>query len=211
MILAATLGLALGLGLLSGGSLRILRGLTISGEVALSALLVLQLLAPLFAARLGLPKIVTLSLWCATLAAAASICIWNCGLRGMWLAATGLLFNAVVVLANLGMPVDATAYSRWTTGGSPLVLAAVDHLHVLLNPASRFAFLADVLAFPGPRPMASLVSAGDVLLLVGVAVLLSSGVVGEQRLARRGESPPHARSATGLEDSLQEINSQRRR
>lgn len=185
MILVATLGLALALGLLSGGSLRILQGVSIKGEVALTLLLVLQLLAPLLASRLGLPKLVTLSVWCATLAAAAGICIWNRRLRGMWLAAVGLLLNATVVIANLGMPVDANAYSRWTSSGSRLVLAATDHLHILSSSSTRVPFLADVLAFPGPRLLASLVSAGDVLLLVGVAVLLSSGVVGSQRFPVR--------------------------
>ena len=98
----------------------------------------------------------------------------------MWLAASGLLLNAVVVLSNLGMPVDSDAYSRWSTGGGSLVPAALDHLHVLLSPSTHLPFLADILAFPGPSPLASLMSAGDVLLLVGVAVLLSAGVVGKQ-------------------------------
>jgi hypothetical protein len=179
MILAATLGLALVLGLLSGGRLRLLEDVRIKGEAVLATMLVLQVLVPLLAPRFGLPNAVTLLLWCVALVVSAGLCFWNSGLRGMWLAALGLLLNAAVIGSNLGMPVDSGAYSRWS-GGAALSLPASDQLHVILGPLTRVPFLADVLAFPGPRPLASLVSAGDVLLLVGVAVLLSAGMVGEQ-------------------------------
>jgi Family of unknown function (DUF5317) len=188
MILAATLGLALGLGMLSGGRVRLLEHVHIRGETALVCLLVLQLLTPALAPILSLPRAVALSVWCIELAAAGGICLWNLRLRGMPLAGMGLFLNAVVVGANLGMPVDAGAYSRWS-GGAPLALAASDQLHVLLGPSTRLPFLADILAFSAPRPLASLVSAGDVLLLVGVAVLLSSGVVGEH-LRHGGSAVP---------------------
>jgi hypothetical protein len=179
VILIASLAMALGLGLVNGGRFGLLESVRLKGEVALVVLLVLQLLAPAIAPRLGLPKAVTLLFWCTALAGAAGLCLWNSRLRGMWLAAIGLLVNALVVAANLGMPVDPSAYSRWA-GGAALVLPASDQLHVALSVATRLPFLADVLAFPGPRPLATLVSAGDVLLLVGVGVLLSAGLVGEQ-------------------------------
>jgi Family of unknown function (DUF5317) len=180
VILAATLGLAIGLGMLSGGRLRLLEHVRIKGEAVLVCLLVLQLATPVLAPVLSLPATLALALWCAELAAAGGICLWNMRLRGMSLAGLGLFLNAVVVGANLGMPVDAAAYSRWS-GGARLALAASDQLHVLLGPVTRLSFLADVLAFPAPRPLASLVSAGDALLLVGVAVLLSSGLMGDQQ------------------------------
>jgi hypothetical protein len=180
VILIATLALAVGLGLVNGGRLGLLESVRVKGEVALVILFVLQLLAPVIAPRVGLPRAVTLMVWCITLAGSAGLCLWNARLRGMWLAATGLLLNALAVAANLGMPVDPSAYSRWA-GSAALALPISDQLHVALSASSRLSFLADVLAFPGPRPLASLVSAGDVLLLVGVAVLLSAGLVGEQR------------------------------
>jgi len=102
----------------------------------------------------------------------------------MLLAGLGLFLNVVVVSANLGMPVDAAAYSRWS-GGSKLALAASDQLHVLLGHATRLPYLADVLAFPAPRPLASLMSAGDVLLFAGVAVLLYSGLLGQYKRRSR--------------------------
>lgn len=210
MILVATLGLALVLGLVSGGRFRLLECLRLKGETALVALLVLQLLAPLLASRLGLPKAVTLSLWCVALVGSAGLCFWNSRLRGLWLAALGSLLNAAVVGANLGMPVDSNAYTRWA-GGAALALPASDHLHVVLGPATRLPFLADILAFPGPRPLASLVSVGDVLLLVGIAVLLSSALVGDQwLLAMGGASGPTTPGSESAATTLQEMASEDR-
>lgn len=180
MILVACLGLALALGMLSGGRLRLLREVQIKGELCLAAMLVLEVASPALATQLGLSRTMAIVLWCLELVVAASVCMWNLNLRGMWLAAIGLCLNAVVVIANLGMPVDSYAYSRWG-GGSSLVISAADRLHVVLGAGSRLAALSDVLAFPAPRPLSSLVSAGDVLLLVGVAVLLSSSLVAEQQ------------------------------
>lgn len=77
---------------------------------------------------------------------------------GMSLIAAGATLNAIVVAANLGMPVDLEAVAA---AGATM---PNDRLHVELGPATRLPQLADVI------PMAlfrSVYSVGDVLLALG--------------------------------------------
>jgi hypothetical protein len=102
-----------------------------------------------------------------TYALALAFVAANRHVPGLALIAAGGLMNLVALAANGGvMPASATALravgrtvdaTRFTNAG-PL---ASPHL----------AFLGDVIPVPGPYPLGNVVSAGDVLLLVGAAVL----------------------------------------
>lgn len=77
---------------------------------------------------------------------------------GMSVIAAGATLNAIVVAANLGMPVDPAALAA---AGA---MMPSDPLHVELGPATRFPQLADVIPLVLYR---SVYSVGDVLLALG--------------------------------------------
>lgn len=105
--------------------------------------------------------------------------VWaNRRLPGMWLVAAGFALNAAVILPNGAMPVSPEAVAA--LGGD----AAVDAgKHRLLSEGDVFPWLADIIPIPGLRIV---VSVGDVVLALGVAILVA-------RLMRG--LPRHARSA----------------
>ena len=77
---------------------------------------------------------------------------------GAWLVGLGSLLNAAVTLINGGMPVDPGALA--ISGKA----APSDGLHVILGPATRLPFLADVLLIP---VLNNIYSVGDVVLAIG--------------------------------------------
>lgn len=77
---------------------------------------------------------------------------------GMSLIAAGATLNAIVVAANLGMPVDLDAVAAAGT------TMPNDRLHIELGPATRLPQLADVIPMELFR---NVYSVGDVLLAVG--------------------------------------------
>lgn len=86
------------------------------------------------------------------------VALVNRALSGAWLIALGSLLNAVVMVANAGMPIDPSALA---SSGKP---APSDGLHVILGPETRLPFLADVLLVPVVN---NIYSVGDVVLAVG--------------------------------------------
>lgn len=89
----------------------------------------------------------------------------NRELPGMALIGAGLLMNVVVIAANGAMPVDAAAIERLGIGA----VEVAPGKHELMTPDTRLPWLADVLPVP---PLRTIVSIGDVVLAVGVALLV---------------------------------------
>jgi len=94
----------------------------------------------------------------AGLALVAFVALVNRGMPGAWLVGLGSLLNAAVTLINGGMPVDPGALA--ISGKA----APSDGLHVILGPATRLPFLADVLLIP---VLNNIYSVGDVVLAIG--------------------------------------------
>ncbi|MBA2528948.1 MAG: DUF5317 family protein [Euzebyales bacterium] len=110
--------------------------------------------------------------------------LWaNRMLPGMLLVFLGFAMNAAVIVANGGMPVDEEALRAVATGPSDFAAGK----HRLLRPGDPLPLLADVIALP---PLVVVVSAGDVVLAAGVAILLSDLMLRHPpqpgRRARRG-------------------------
>ena len=82
---------------------------------------------------------------------------------GLWIAGIGILMNFTVIAINGGMPVSAEAFVM-AGGEGNLVLGAK---YVVFDQSTRLPFLADII--PLPRAVISL---GDVLLAIGIAVFL---------------------------------------
>jgi len=90
--------------------------------------------------------------------------VWlNREMPGMWIAGMGILMNFTVIVLNGGMPVLAEA-ATIAGGSSDLIL---DAKHVVLDEATRLAFLADTIPLPG-----AVLSLGDVFLAIGIGVFL---------------------------------------
>lgn len=94
--------------------------------------------------------------------------VWALAIIGV-----GWLLNVVVMTANGGMPFDADALVQ--AGMSPDM---ADHGVLIpkrlpLTDHSQLAFLGDVILLPGLR---ILVSLGDIVLAIGIAALLFSGM-----------------------------------
>lgn len=89
----------------------------------------------------------------------ALIAARNVHIPGALLIALGSLLNAVVIVANGGMPVDASAAA--IAGASPLLN---DPLHTTLGPETRLPWLVDIVPFAIFR---NVYSAGDFLIAAG--------------------------------------------
>ena len=93
--------------------------------------------------------------------------VLNIRLRGLWITATGFACNTLVIFANGGrMPVSADAWIEG--GGKPLTGEADVYNNVAVaDTGTRLRWLGDSISLPHQVPLASAVSIGDILLIVG--------------------------------------------
>lgn len=198
LLVAVTVGALIGL--VRGGSLRA------AGRVSLPKVPVLGIWASLAlqlaASRAGeatSSRSVEIALLLAgyALVGAACLALWprlrtasRAARTGAALAIGGWAANAVVVTANGGMPVSRAALRLAGYEGDPDFSAGILAKHVELGGA-HFAALADVIPIPG---LAIAVSAGDLALAVGSALLVFAAL-GGQRTERRWKSWSHASSS----------------
>jgi hypothetical protein len=101
----------------------------------------------------------------------AAVFVWsNRRLAGLPVLAVGGALNFAAILANGGvMPASASALDaagREAAGEEFTNSGAVED--------ARLAFLGDVFALPEPLPLANVFSIGDIVIVIGAAVLLLS-------------------------------------
>lgn len=107
-------------------------------------------------------------------------CVRNWYRPGIPLVAAGLSLNAGVMLLNRGMPVSPDAIE--SLGGT--VTTPAGGRHHLLTEATHLPWLADVIPLPGPIP--SVISVGDILLLLGIIPLVHALMTPDDPAARMG-------------------------
>lgn len=93
--------------------------------------------------------------------------------RGLRLVGAGVLSNLLVVFANGKMPVAIPHAAADLLEASQLAFYAP------VSPATHLVWLGDVLQFPSAQ-VSVLLSVGDVLLMVGVAVTIIEAMVGHE-------------------------------
>jgi len=93
--------------------------------------------------------------------------------RGLHLVGAGVLLNLLVVFANGKMPVALPHTSVELLEASQLAFYAP------VSSATHLVWLGDILPFPSAQ-VSALLSAGDVLLMVGVAVTILEAMVGHE-------------------------------
>ena len=148
----------------------------------LAAALAIQLVVLQVAAEALAPRAAA-ALHVASYALAVCFVWWNRTVPGLLLIGLGGLSNLLAITANGGvMPASpAASAAAGVAAGSGFENSAV-------VADAELAFLGDVFAWPAPLPFANVFSVGDVVLLVGAAVLVHR--VGGSRLTLRPRSAP---------------------
>jgi hypothetical protein len=172
MILAEGILLGIVASLLTGGSVRRLAEERLTGEWILVLLLPAQLMWPAASQKLNLDCPYALLPWLLMMATLSAVLMLNSSRRWMLsLAALGVAANVLVIGVNQAMPVDIRRASEiGTLRDDARQSLERDCLHEELDNETRLSFLADVIAVPGPEWQRGVVSAGDILLTVGLSV-----------------------------------------
>jgi hypothetical protein len=128
--------------------------------------------------------------WVAATADCAAIAAWCIENRqrrlfspGPDLLALGVTLNAAVIAANAGMPVSPAALARAGLPASMDVSRGHLYKHVVMTGHSHLRALGDIFALPH---LHTVVSAGDVVMLAGIALVVWSATHVEERLPTRG-------------------------
>jgi hypothetical protein len=151
---------------LFGGDLRRLAGLHLRGLPLLYAMLVLQVLltdGPRF-----VPATTSSVLHVASYAGIGAFAWLNRALPGVAVLAAGGLLNGLVIALNGGTLPATTAALR--TAGLPVRTSGFANSAHLAHP--RLAFLGDTMATPSWLPFRNVISVGDLVILLGAAILL---------------------------------------
>jgi len=170
MILFEVIVLFLLLSLATGGSIRSLEHERLRGELLLLVLLPLQIAWPRIAEMLSVGCTISLVVWLLMMVSLVIILAANVPKRWILaLAALGIGLNVLVIALNGAMPVSLRSVSEI---GAPrdeaLAKMEEDCLHAALHDGTRLPVLADVITVPGPAWQRGVVSAGDLLLAVGL-------------------------------------------
>ncbi len=159
-------------------------------------LLALAALAGQTMALAALGGRVALALVVVSLVALATFAVRNLALPGFWPLFAGVTMNLVVMGLNGGMPVSAAALEA---AGRQDILAEArgnpNAKHHLSGPGDVLTPLSDVI--PVPRPAGEVMSAGDVLVDLGVAWFLAGAMRRRETSAAepgtdRSQAPPGA-------------------
>ena len=158
-----------------GGSLTNLASTTFEWVGVLAAALLLQIAADLFAPD----DISSTGLLVVTYLAVAAFVLRNRRLPGILIAVAGLAMNILVIYLNGAMPV-----SRWAAeiAGVEVVADEMGIKHEIASPRTRVGFLGDVIPIPETERV---ISAGDVVLAVGIAVLVYRRTLDEPKTVRQ--------------------------
>jgi hypothetical protein len=146
-----TLAIALGVALLTGGSLVRVLETRLRAVWALFGALALQVALDLFwsGSGNGLSRIL-LGLSYALL---VGFCLANVANKGMSVVAFGIVLNGLVIMVNGGMPIRTDPGFRETVK------------HHAERPSDSLTFLGDIIVL---RPLNQALSFGDLILLVGL-------------------------------------------
>jgi hypothetical protein len=168
MIAILAIAAAILAGYLAGGSLKNLGRAPIRGASAVLVLFAVQ--AALRGRLLFTDEVAAWSLvgWFLATLALIGLILWNAGLPGVTLIASGLLLNVLAVAFNGGMPVDYMAAQRSAGRGE---LPVLPEFYVYSRGSAPLHYLGDVLPLRVGESLL-LVSVGDLMLLAGAMWLV---------------------------------------
>ena len=186
--IAAVLGIALAL--LSGGSLRSLGRIRIRGEAVLLVALVAVVGVPIIGRRWPESSETIFWVWVAAFVGLAVVAALNLRSPGFGAILTGVLLNLSAILVNAGMPVSfGSMLAAGYAGAAPPDYLGPFGLHHLAGWGTSLLLVADVTPIQGPVLLRTIVSIGDVLLLVGVVAFIVSGATtGDSQVLSNGRA-----------------------
>jgi hypothetical protein len=153
--LVVTLAAALGVALLSGGSLNRVLETRLQALWALFAALAVQVALDLLWSGPGTG--LSHALLAVSYLLLIGFCLANVTLKGMSVVAFGIALNALVIMANGGMPIRTDPGFRATVK------------HHAEGPSDTLTFLGDIIVL---RPLNQALSFGDLIMLVGLVDVL---------------------------------------
>ena len=172
MILFATLILGVTIAWMLGADLRRLDRLELRGGAFIFAALAVQFLLFLPGAQL-VPNRFVDPLHVASYALIGGFIITNLRRTGFWVIALGAALNAIVIALNHGrMPVSLTA---WGESGRASQLFGHGHTfanNVVAGNSTWLPWLGDIFALPHWLPLATPISTGDVLIVLGSVLFI---------------------------------------
>jgi hypothetical protein len=170
--LFVTVALALGLALVSGGSLRRIAATELRYPGILAAAVGIQLILEVIRPTTGTAGHLASAMLVVSYAFLVLFCAANLRLRGMAVVAVGIFLNGAVITLNSGMPVRAPEGAVETTTK-----------HHAERPSDKLKPLGDIILVPALRQSLSF---GDLIMLVGLVDVLfhcSRSPVTRRRLA----------------------------
>lgn len=179
-LLAVLIGL--GMGWASGGRVGALAEFRLRGELLILPLFVVQAL--LRGRVLGTDESArgAIAIWVAISVVLVICLLMNLSSHGCFVLAMGLIINLAVVLANSGMPVAVSTEA----GPDAVEHVSTSTFYAVAGPSTLGSFAGDVMPFElgGATVM---ISAGDVLLLVGASTMIVSAMLRPDGLGRLGK------------------------
>jgi hypothetical protein len=170
--LFVTVALALGLALVTGGSLRRIAATDLRYPGILAAAVGIQLVLEVIGAPTGTVGHLASAMLVVSYAFLLLFCVANLRLRGMAVVAVGIFLNGAVITLNSGMPVRA-----------PEGAVEATTKHHAERPSDKLKPLGDIILVPALRQSLSF---GDLIMLVGLVDVLfhcSRSPVTRRRLA----------------------------
>jgi hypothetical protein len=164
VLVAIVLVVSLAAGWLSGGHVRNLGHVRLLAPWLVFGSVAAQLLLAALSRFGGLGEVFSRPLLAASHLMLLAFIAANRYLPGMLLVLAGFGLNAIVIIANGGMPVSPDALVA--VGGVPSIDPGK---HQLLTDSTSLGLLADVIPV---RPLGTVVSIGDVVLAAGVGILV---------------------------------------
>jgi len=156
--LFVTVALALGLALVTGGSLRSIAATELRHPGILAAAVGIQLMLEVLHPTSGTVGNMASALLVASYVFLLLFCVANLRLRGLAVVAVGIALNGAVITVNEGMPVRAPEAAVETTTK-----------HHAERPSDKLTFLGDIILVPSLRQSLSF---GDLIMLVGLVDVL---------------------------------------
>jgi hypothetical protein len=153
-----TLALAVGVALVSGGSLRSIAATEIRHPSILAAAAGIQLALEVLHPTDGTGGHLASALLVVSYVFLLLFCVANLRVRGLAVVAVGIALNGAVITANRGMPIRA-----------PKAAVVTTTKHHAERPSDRLTPLGDIILVPALRESLSF---GDLIMLVGLVDVL---------------------------------------
>jgi hypothetical protein len=156
--LFVTLGLALGVALVTGGRLRNIAATQLRYPSVLALSVGIQLALEVLHPTRGTAGHLASALLVVSYVLLVLFCLANLRLRGLAVVAVGIALNGAVITINSGMPIRA-----------PQAAVGATTKHHAERPSDRLTFLGDIILVPALRQSLSF---GDLIMLVGLVDVL---------------------------------------